>query len=399
MAGRPRKIITQLEPDELERLTKLANSRTAEVRKVQRATIILMVLQGKTNKEIAETVKLSEPSVANTIKKFNNYGAEAALEDGYRPGRPNIIEREDKSWVINLACTFPKDLADGPAAQQWTLSALTDYVRKHCQENGHPSLSKVSKSQIHSILNDNSIKPHKITHYLVKKDPEFEKKAEDVLLVYKRVEWILQFTRALASEGKRVDEACGEVIISYDEKPGIQAIASIAPDLPPDLKHGGTMARDYEYKRLGTLSLLAGIDLFTGEIMGIVRDKHSSAEFIEFLQMVDTKYPKELSIKIILDNLRVHTSKQVLNYLSERPGRFDFTFTPIHASWLNLVESVFSRMAKQCLRELRVTSKQELEDHINRWMAQVNEQPVVYRWKWCLDDIWGAFAKREIPIN
>ena len=393
---RPRKFITPLSADDISMLKQIAVSRSEELRKVQRAKIILMAHGGKTNYEIAQAVGLSEPSVVNTLKKCSNLGAASALEDMQRSGRPNIITLADKGWVVSLACCFPKDLKDGPVAQQWTLSSLTNYVKKHCVNEGHSTLKNVSKSQIHGILNDNSLKPHKIKYYLVKKDEEFEKKAQDVLLVYKRVEWILQFTRQHVTEGKRIDESCGEVIISYDEKPGIQAISSIAPDLEPDLKHGGTMARDYEYRRLGTLSLLAGIDLFTGEVVGIVRDKHTSTEFIEFLQAVDAKYSKDIVIKIILDNLRVRTGKKVLEYLATRPGRFDFTFTPKHASWLNLIESFFSKLAKQSLRGLRVASKQELEEHLMKWIEQVNADPVVYRWKWNVDDIWRAFTKRSV---
>ena len=400
MAGRPRKFVTTLSPEDLETLNRIANSRSVELRKNQRAKIILLANEGKNNKEIAQAVGLSEPSVVNTLKKCAKLGVNGALEDMQRPGRPNIIKLEDKSWVVSLACCLPKDLDDGPSAQQWTLSTLTNYVRKRCEKENHPSLKNVSKSQIHDFLNDNSLKPHKIKYYLVKKDEEFEKKAEEVLLIYKRVEWILQLTKTLVAQGKRVDESSGEVIISYDEKPGIQAVSSIAPDRESDLQHGGTMARDYEYKRLGTLSLLAGIDLFTGEVIGIVRDKHISAEFIEFLEKVDKKSAPDLTIKIILDNLRVHTSQQVLKYLATtRPGRFDFTFTPKHTSWLNLVESFFSKLAKQSLRELRVQSKQELEDHIMKWIDQVNAEPVVYRWEWNIDDIWRAFTKRPISIN
>lgn len=104
-------------------------------------------------------------------------------------------------------------------------------------------------------------------------------------------------------------------------------------------------------------------------------------------------------IKIILDNLRVHTGKKVLEYLAARPGRFDFTFTPKHASWLNLIESFLSKQAKQSLRGLRVTSKQELEEHLMKWIEQVNDDPVVFRWKWNDDDIWRAFTKRSVIPN
>ena len=115
-------------------------------------------------------------------------------------------------------------------------------------------------------------------------------------------------------------------VLSYDEKPGIQAIATTSPDLMPDKKHS-TISRDYEYKRLGTPSLLTAIDLQTGEAIPLVRDKHSSTEYIEFLKLLDDKYPKEDKIRIVLDNLKVHTSEATRKYLAAVSGRFEFVFT------------------------------------------------------------------------
>ena len=146
------------------------------------------------------------------------------------------------------------------------------------------------------------------------------------------------------------------------------------------------------------MSLLAGIDLLTGEVTGLVRDSHKSSDFIDFLKTVDDRYGKDLKICIILDNHSVHRSAEVMEYLSTVPGRFDFTFTPIHASWLNLIESLFSKLARQALRGLRVRNKEELVSCINRWIDDVNASPVVYRWDWNLDDIWGAFTKKGTKI-
>ena len=398
MAGRPRKFTRPLSEADKALLEKIANSRSEDLRQIQRAKIILMAADGASNAEITKAVGLSVPSVINTLKKWALLGIDGALKDLSRSGRPNIIDLSDKTWVVNLACICPKELADGPAAQMWSTASLASYVRKHCEDEGHAALKNVSKSQIHSILEDNSIKPHRMKYYLVKKDPEFQKKSENVLLLYKRVDWIQQLVKPLVEQGMRADEAAGEVIISYDEKPGIQAIGSIAPDLAPNLKYG-TMARDYEYRRLGTVSLLAGIDLFTGEVTGIVRDRHGSDEFIEFLQSLDEKYPQGITIRMILDNLKVHSSKKVMEYLASHPARFDFTFTPTHSSWLNLIESFFSKLARQALRGLRVTSKQELVEHIMRWIDQVNAEPVPYRWKWNTDDIWSAFTKNRELAN
>ena len=154
----------------------------------------------------------------------------------------------------------------------------------------------------------------------------------------------------------------------------------------PDENHK-TISRDYEYKRLGTISLLAGIDLQTGEAIPLVRDKHSSKEYIEFLKKLDDKYPKTDKIRLVLDNLKVHSSEETRKYLATVPGRFEFVFTPKHGSCLNLVESFFSKLTRQMLKGIRVRTKDELVQRIYKYFDEVNEDPVVYHWKYRLDEI------------
>lgn len=168
--------------------------------------------------------------------------------------------------------------------------------------------------------------------------------------------------------------------------PGIQAIATTSEDLLPDENHG-TISRDYEYKRLGTLSLLAGIDLQTGEAIPLVSETHNSKDYIAFLKLLDDKYPKGDKIRIVLDNLRVHTSEETRTYLATVPGRFEFVFTPKHGSWLNMVEGFFSKMTKQMLRGIRVKSKAELTERIYCYFREINEEPVVFHWKYNLEDV------------
>ena len=128
-------------------------------------------------------------------------------------------------------------------------------------------------------------------------------------------------------------------------KPGIQAIATTAPDLPPEPGRHATFARDHEYKRHGTVSLLAGIDLLAGQVHALVKDRHRSREFIEFLKLLDAAYPVHTAIKLILDNHSAHLSKETKTWLADQPvGRFEFTFTPTHGSWLNLIEDFFCRV-------------------------------------------------------
>lgn len=395
--ARPRKFTTSLSDEDRAFLEALVRKPSEQVRRVQRARVMLLAHEGRTNDQIAEELGISTPTVVKVLKKMNAYGVEGALADLQRSGRSNVIQAGAKAWMISLACSRPSELEDGPAAQLWSIEALRKYIVAHCDNEGYPELAKLSVSTVWEILNDNEIRPHQIRYYLEKKDPDFNEKARGVLLLYKRVAWILQMTRTEVSDGKRADELCGEVFISYDEKPGIQAIGNIAEDRPPSMEHG-TWGRDYEYKRYGTVSLLAGIDLLTGEVTGLVRDTHNSADFIDFLKAVDDRYAKDLKICVILDNHSVHRSREVMEYLSTVPGRFDFTFTPVHASWLNLIESLFSKLARQALRGLRVRNKEELVNYISRWIKEVNESPVVYRWDWNLDDIWGAFTKKGTKI-
>jgi transposase len=171
-------------------------------------------------------------------------------------------------------------------------------------------------------------------------------------------------------------------VVSYDEKPGIQAIANTAPDLPPVPGRHKTISRDHEYVRHGTLSLLAGIDLLSGEVMGLVHERHRSREFIEFLKLLDARYAPGTKIRLVLDNHSAHISKETREFLGTLPNRFELIFTPKHGSWLNIIESFFGKMAKVLLRGIRVESKEELARRIEVYLKEVNEEPVVYHWKY-----------------
>jgi transposase len=195
----------------------------------------------------------------------------------------------------------------------------------------------------------------------------------------------VQVLKKAAAKSKKPDKSVA--IVSYDEKPGIQAIATTAPDLPPVPGVHATFAREHEYKRHGTLSLLAGIDLLTGKVHALVRDRHRSREFIEFLKLLDTAYPAQTAIKLILDNHSAHISRETSAWLDSQPrGRFAFTFTPKHGSWLNLIEGFFSKFARSVLRHIRVASKQELRERIMAGIDDVNRHPVIHTWSYKLAD-------------
>lgn len=369
----------ELSNEEREYLKLQTRARTIQAQTVTRARILLLRADSVSIDAIADKVGLNRCSVMLCLKKFKEGGIENALFDAPGRGRNAEITDEEKAWIINIACQKPIDF--GYAAETWTYAKLTSHINKTAEAAGYTRLSTIHKSTVNTILDEADIKPHKITYYCENRDPDFDSKMHNVLLVYKQLE--MQFDES----GKLIiSEDTPIHVLSYDEKPGIQAIATTSDDLMPDEKHS-TINRDYEYKRLGTLSLLAAIDLQTGEAIPLVRDKHSSMEYIEFLKLLDDKYPKGDKLRIVLDNLKVHTSEATRKYLATVPGRFEFVFTPKHGSWLNMVEGFFGKMTRQMLRGIRVKSKEELTNRIYRYFVEINEEPIVFHWKYNLDDI------------
>ena len=178
----------------------------------------------------------------------------------------------------------PKDF--GYAAEVWSRQALAQHVRKHAKAEGHPSLAQASKSTVQRILADQPLQPHKVTYYLQRRDPAFESKMRDILMVIKR--WRYKTRRPAAATDSET--------VSVDEKPGVQAIANTAPDLPPVAGKHPTLARDHEYKRLGTCSILAALDLHTGHVTARVERRHRSREFIALLKDLDAYYPSDYTI-------------------------------------------------------------------------------------------------------
>lgn len=370
-------ILTQGEREYLKTQTR---ARTIQAQTVNRARILLLKADGCSINDIAEKVGLNRKSVMLCISKYVDGGIENALFDAPGRGRNAEITDEEKAWIINIACQKPVDF--GYAAETWTYAKLTSHINRNAETAGYTRLSTIHKSTVHTILDAAEIKPFRIKYYCENRDPEFDDKMHNVLLVYKQLS--MQFDE----DGKLFPWDDGEVVhvLSYDEKPGIQAIATTSKDLLPDENHS-SISRDYEYKRLGTLSLLAGIDLQTGEAIPLVSATHNSKDYIEFLKILDAKYPKGDKIRLVLDNLKVHTSEETRKYLDTVSGRFEFVFTPKHGSWLNMVEGFFSKMTKQMLRGIRVKSKEELAERIYLYFDEVNEEPVVFHWKYNLDDI------------
>lgn len=366
---RPRLSLTD---EEKERLDKLRGSRTAPVRDVQRAQILWRYHAGEKVSGIARALKTTRPSVLKWIDKVLQMGVAMGMKDTPHKPREAVITDDAKAWVVHLACSKPKDL--GYAAELWTRSALAAHVRGHAVEAGFPALDKAGKATVQRILAAQALQPHKVRYYLERRDPDFERKMREVLLVYKEV--------ALRNEASvHGQEQLLVVTVSVDEKPGVQAIGNTAPDLPPVPGKHPTFARDHEYARYGTWSILAGLDLHDGHVTGRVEERHRSVEFIALLKDLDAWYPADCTIRLLLDNHSAHTSKETRAWLATRPNRFKYVLTPVHGSWLNIVETLFGKMARTFLKHIRVRSREELRERILKGIAEINEAPVVHRWK------------------
>src|SRR5438552_12497643 len=370
-----------LTAEEQKRLETLQASRIAPVREVERARILLQYRAGNSPSTIQRALGVSRVTIYHCLHKALEMGIEAGLKDSFHRPKEPVITSADKAWVVHLACTKPKEL--GYAAELWTRRTLADHIRKVAEPSGHPGLARAGKATVQRILDEQELKPHKIRYYLERRDPDFEAKMCQVLLVYRELSME-------PAQGVRTSEGRLVFTVSVDEKPGVQAIANTAADLAPVPGGPPEIGRDYEYKRMGTASILAGLDLQDGHVTARVERRHRSREFVALLKDLDAYYPEAAVIRLILDNHSAHISKETRAYLTTRPNRFCYVHTPTHGSWLNLVETLFGKMARTFLRGMRVASWEELKERVLKGIAEINVAPVVHRWR--------KFEALEVPL-
>ena len=208
-----------------EQLKTISQSRKAPIREVQRANILLRYSEDIPITEIENMVQVSRPTIYKWIEKALAMGIQEGLKDKYHRSKEPVITEEAKAWVINIACKKPTDF--GYAAEMWTRSALAEHVKRYAPTAGHDCLKKAAKATMQRILDGHPIRPHKIAYYLERRDPDFEQKMTDILCVYKEVN--VQNAATAAGEIPSI------ITVSVDEKPGVQAIKNIAPDIMPDL--------------------------------------------------------------------------------------------------------------------------------------------------------------------
>jgi transposase len=372
----PRRVVEfSIGADDLAQLESIARSRSEAAIRVERARILLAYHANPSSVAVGERIGVMRHTVRRCVRRAQRLGVMAALDDSPRPGKAPVITPEARAWLVSLACQKAKEL--GYPHELWTTRLLARHAREHAQAAGHPCMANIVQGTVCKILARHEVKPHKVRYYLERRDEAFEAKMADVLCVYREV--------AILRESPRPER--GVAIISYDEKPGIQAIGNTAPDLPPQPRSHPSFARDHEYKRHGTLSLLAGIDLLTGQVHASIEERHRSREFVGFLKKLDAAYPADTAIKVILDNHSAHISKETKAWVDAQPeGRFRFVFTPKHGSWLNLVEGFFSKMARSMLRNIRVASKAELKARITAYLDEINRDPVIHQWTYKIAD-------------
>jgi len=257
MAGWRQVVELAMTEEEIGRLAAIARAPSETARRVRRAQMLLAYRENSSFFAVGQRVGAHHQTVQRRVERAMVDGPLAALDDRPRPGKEPTITPEAKAWLVSLACD--KAMEHGYPHELWTTRLLARHARENAPAAGHESLANLVQGTVCKILGQEEIKPHKVRYYLERRDPEFEQKMAEVLCVYREVQ-VLKKTAKSKKPGKSV------AIVSYDEKPGIQAIATTAPDLPPKPGIHATFARDHEYKRHGTLSLLAGIDLLTGKV-------------------------------------------------------------------------------------------------------------------------------------
>src|ERR1700736_6018159 len=248
--------------EDVARLTALSRSRTEPASRVQRAQMLRAYRENPSFCAVGQRVGVHHQTVQRCVERALGYGPLAAIEDRPRPGKEPTITPEAKAWLVSLACDKAKE--HGYPHELWTSRLLARHAREHGPTAGHDCLARLVQGTVCKILGREEIKPHKVRYYLERRDAEFEQKMAEVLCVYREV----QVLKKAAAKSKKPSKPVA--IVSYDEKPGIQAVATTAPDLPPVPGSHPTFARDHEYKRHGTLNLLAGIDLLTGKVHALV---------------------------------------------------------------------------------------------------------------------------------
>ncbi len=330
---------------ELERMVRAVSS---EVRMVDRARIVLGAAEGRTAEQIAGEVGCSLPTVVKWRGRYACCGIEGLL-DATRSGAPLTHGPEARALLIAKACTRPEPTESGQRRERWTYRELGEEVG-------------MSESQAHVILQRAQIKPHR-TDYWIMSDfskPEFEERLGEICGLY-------------------VNPPENVLVVSIDEKTGIQAKAPVKPDEPP--APGRPARREHEYERNGTQCLFAALKVHHGDVLAMPSKTRNRFDLIRFLDHLDAEIPVVADEKIvaITDNLSTRGTEEVQQWLTAHP-RWSFQFTPTHASWLNQIEIFFSILYRRVLKHGAFTSEQDLAEQMLAFIETYNQTAQPFAW-------------------
>jgi transposase len=332
-----------IDEEQRARLEAVARSRTAPVRDVQRAQIVLDAAAGRSNAAIARRLRIRQNTVRLWRGRFVDHGLQGLL-DRPRPGRPPVYGPDVH---LRIVATVTEELPE--ADSQWSHRLLAEHLED----------DKISASQIGRILADLDLKPHRVRGWLTRRaSPDFFIKASAVCDLY-------------------LNPPEGSIVVCVDEKTAIGARSRKHPDQVA--RPGRVARREFEYVRHGTVSIIAALHVHTGQVITEPITKNDSATFIAFLTMLDQAIDPQLTIHLVLDNGSSHTSKATKKWLREHP-RFQPRYTPAHASWLDQAELFFSILTRRLLRRGQFTSRQDLADKIENFTNVYNHTAKPFRW-------------------
>jgi transposase len=350
--------LTVTEPQR-EVLETLSRSQTAAHRDVQRAKALLMASDGFATTRVAKEVGVSPATVTRWREGFERDGLGGSVK--VRPGRgrkPSI--GPEKVQAIVHATLHEKP----PGETHWSCRSMA-----RAQGVSHTTVQKIWAAR--------GLKPHRVETFKLSKDPRFEEKLADVVGLY-------------------LNPPERAIVLSMDEKSQIQALDRTQPSLPMKPGRAGTMTHDY--KRNGTTTLFAALNVLTGSVIGQCLPRHRHSEFLTFLRTIDRTVPKGLQIHLILDNYATHTHPNVKAWLAKHP-RFHLHFTPTSSSWVNMVESFFSQLTNKAIRRGVFTSVPDLIAAIDAYLVANNTDPKPFTWTKTTDQIIEKVQRGRLTLN
>jgi transposase len=340
-------------------LETLLRSHTAPVRQVRRAQVLLLAADGVSNVEIAERCDVARPTVLAWRRQFEAEGLTRFGEVAKGRGAKPSIPEETIAEIVRLTTQ-----ATPKGATHWSVRTMAEKVG-------------ISPASVQRIWSELGLKPHLVETFKVSNDPRFEEKLVDVVGLY-------------------LNPPDKAVVLCMDEKSQVQALDRTQPSLPMKPGRAGTMTHDY--KRHGTTTLFAALDVLTGNVIGKCFGRHRHDEFLRFLRIVDTQVPRGLQIHMILDNYGTHTHPDVRAWLGKHP-RFHLHFTPTSSSWLNMAERFFAAITDKAIRRGVFHSVDDLIVAIEEYLRVHNNDPVPFVWTAAAEDILAKVARARAKLN